>query len=195
MAKFSLSDITPTPAQHTTTDSMLCAAYLSSHELRVSGLHDLCGRLPLPGELMMLWTLKQFNAFTFIPYIIQYSGPIRELAFSTYSLSTKVIDSLVVLLDKGMIDRVHITISDSVKFRIPRVVDHLSSLMATRGEQISLLYGWNHSRVTLMRTDTGHYLVEGSGNFTENAQHEQYIFLNSVELWHFRKQCIHGLSG
>lgn len=194
MSRFSLDDIAPRPDPATSeTDRMLCTAYLSLHESKVNGLHDLCNKLPLPGEMMMLWTLKQFNAFTFVPYVIGQAGPIKELIISTYSISTKTIDSLIYLIDQGKINHLHITISDSVKFRIPKVVDHLHNLMLHRSHQMSLIYGWNHSKVMLMRTDAGHFVVEGSGNFTENAQHEQYIFINSEEAWHFRKACLYGV--
>lgn len=193
MGRFSLNDIATHKQATCETDKLLCTAYLTLHESKVDGLHQLCNRLPNPGELMMLWTLKQFNAFTFIPYTIGQTGTIEELIISTYSISTKTIDSLMALIDSGKIKHLHITISDSVKFRIPRVVDHLNNLLQHRSHQISLLYGWNHSKVMLMRTATGYYVVEGSGNFTENAQHEQYIFINSEDAWHFRKACIYGV--
>lgn len=182
--------VTPPPGER---DAMLCINFLQMHMHKINSLRDLCGRLPESDQLMLLWTLKQFNAFTFIPYIIQHSGVIRELAISTYSISSKVIDSLFALVDRQEVSHVHITISDSVKFRIPRVVDHLESLMQTRPGQISVIYGWNHSKCTLMRTDKGHFVVEGSGNFTENAQHEQYLFYNNPDAFAFRKQNIYGV--
>ena len=192
---FSIDDIKPRQLQQpeASADKQLCTAYLNSHEFKVSGLRDLCHRLPDPGQMILLWTLKQFNAFTFIPYIIQNAGTIHELAISTYSISTKGIDAIMLMVDRGQIGHVHISISDSVKFRIPRVVDHLNSLVTARPDKISLLYGWNHSKITLMKTDKGFYIVEGSGNFTENAQHEQYIFMNSEQIYNFRKECMDGI--
>lgn len=62
MSRFSLDDVAPRPDPATSeTDRVLCTAYLSLHESKVGGLQQLCNRLPAPGELMMLWTLKQFN--------------------------------------------------------------------------------------------------------------------------------------
>ncbi|HBZ67586.1 MAG TPA: hypothetical protein DEO70_12180 [Bacteroidales bacterium] len=194
MGLFSIDElkpcITPAPGER---DAMLSINFLTLHMQKINSLRDLCGRLPASDELMLLWTLKQFNAFTFIPFIVENAGIILELVISTYSISSKVVDALIALVDRGQVKHIHISISDSVKFRIPRVVDHLESLLQTRGEHISVLYGWNHSKCTLMHTDTGYYVVEGSGNFTENAQHEQYLFYNHPDAFAFRKQNVYGV--
>lgn len=190
MGLFDLSELAPKPVGQQT-DRILCTAYLNTHEFKVSGLRDLCHRLPDPGDLFLLWTLKQFNAFTFIPYIIQNAGFISELYLSTYSIGIKVIDAILLMVDRGQIGHVHLFISDSVKFRIPKVVDHLNSLLQSRTKQLSVGYGWNHSKITLIKTANAFYVIEGSGNFTENAQHEQYVFINSEQIFNFRKQCIY----
>lgn len=51
-------------------------------------------------------------------------------------------------------------------------------------------YAWNHSKVTLLRSSDNHFVIEGSGNFSDNSRHEQYIFLNSKKVFYFRKNWI-----
>ena len=37
-----------------------------------------------------------------------------------------------------------------------------------------------------MSTESGYYVVEGSGNYGENAMEEQYVFLNNKKVYDFR---------
>lgn len=158
------------------------------HNERISNVKDLCGRLPVPGEVMMLWTLNSFNAFTFIVYVIKHVGSIDELSFSTYSLNERILSSLCRWYDKGEIRKVNILISGSIRQRMPKVYDLLCSQSSARN--INIRYEWNHSKVILMRVGDDHLLVEGSGNFSENALYEQYVFLNDEKAYSFRLGCL-----
>lgn len=163
--------------------------YLAMHDYKLESLKELCGRLPEPGEFFALWTLKSFNAFTIIPYMIKTTGKIDYLVLSTYSINTRIIDSLCKKIDQGKIGHVKIFISDSIKNRMPKVVDHLNMAIQTR-EQISVHYAWNHSKITLIEAAGKFFVFEGSGNWSENAQHEQYIFFQYEKLYRFRLKCI-----
>lgn len=170
--------------------------FMKIHTAKVETLKELNGRLPQCGEIFFLWTINSFNAFTFIPYIIRECGFIDELLITTYSINMRIVDSLIRYIDKGKIKHVSLFISDSIKFRMPKVYDHLSALVAHRADVLKIFYSWNHSKVTLINAGGNFYDVEGSGNFSENAQHEQYIFLNSKEVYDFRKHWIKdGFSG
>lgn len=146
--------------------------------------------LPEQQEAFFIWTVNGFNAFTFIPYILSTSGKISELVISTYSINIKIIDSLSGYLKDGMIDSVYILISDSAKFRIPAVIDHLEQFGLSYKEKVKVRYAWNHSKVSLIRSGDHHFIIEGSGNFSENSRHEQYVFLNSEQIFNFRKKWI-----
>lgn len=158
------------------------------HAEKVRSLKQLVGRVPEPGEVFFLWTLNSFNAFTFITYIIKYFGTIRQLIFSTYSINERILTSLIRWYDKGSIDEIYICISDSIKNRVPKVNDQLQAF--ARSRNITIGYAWNHSKVTLIRTDTHHFVICGSGNFSENALNEQYIFLNDERIFQFYDDCI-----
>ncbi|MHC1707414.1 MAG: hypothetical protein AB9842_07820 [Bacteroidales bacterium] len=167
--------------------------FLDVHLARIENIRQLAGALPKEGEIYFLWTLNSFNAFTFIPYLVKSAGVIEELIISTYSMSTRILNALAHYLERGRVANVHILISDSVKFRLPRVNEQLTILCNQRPGQFVVSYGWNHSKITLLRTADSYYLVEGSGNFSENAQFEQYIFMNSRKVFEFRKAAIYDL--
>lgn len=165
--------------------------FIEVHQHKIGGMKELMNRLPAPGEAFFLWTVNQFNAFSFIPFLINNAGRIDELVISTYSINIKIIDALSSYLRNGLISNVYVLISDSAKFRIPTVIDHLEQFRISF-PGVTIRYAWNHSKISLMRCSNAHYVIEGSGNFSENARHEQYIFLNSKQIYEFRKRWIVG---
>jgi hypothetical protein len=172
---------------------ILVEKFLQLHERRIESIKDLAGRIPLEDEIFFLWTVNSFNAFTFIPYIIKECGVIEELVIATYSINIRIINSLIRLIDKQLIVSVVIIISDSIRQTNTKVYDHLLSV--TGPKPIRVIYAWNHAKVALIRAGGNFFDVEGSGNWAENAQHEQYILLNSKRVFEFRKnEIINGIN-
>lgn len=159
--------------------------YLLAHYQKLETLEKDLVRLPTLEEFFFLQTEKSFNAFTFIPFVCKYET-IKHLYASTYSISNKVVQALMDLHDAGLVDEITLLISDSMIKRNPTVIDNLRSVAASRGN-INVLFTWVHAKVCIMKTKTNHYIVEGSGNWNDNAQYEQYIFANSKGLFDFRK--------
>ena len=162
--------------------------FVQMHCEKVSSLKNLIGSYPMPGEAFFLYTLNSFNAFTFIVYIIKHVGRIEELTFSTYSLNERILNSLVKWYDKGEIGRINLSISDSIRHRMPKVHDQLEMHKSSR--EFAVNYCWNHSKITLIAAAGNHFVIEGSGNFSENAMHEQYLFMNDRKVYEFRRQCL-----
>lgn len=168
--------------------------FLRIHSQKIESIKHLTGHLPGENELMILWTIKSFNAFTFIPYIIKEVGPIEFLTVTTYSINRRIIDAMIRLLDKGKINKIELFISDSIKYRMPKVVDHLNGLIEVRGEQISIIYAWVHAKVTMIKAQDQYFTIAGSGNWGENAQYEQYFFLKNKQAYDFfRKEAVNEL--
>lgn len=188
MKFFSLSDLQPAAPKSNDKSEILRSKFLGKHFVKVESLKQLCGRFPAPGEAFFLWTLKSFNAFTFIVYIIKEVGTIEELSLSTYSLNERILTSLLKWYDKGEIQSIRITISDSIRHRMPKVYELIETQKKHRKMEVH--YTWNHSKVTLIRSGVHHFAVEGSGNFSENAMHEQYLWTNDPEIYGFRLACI-----
>ncbi|WP_162343217.1 phospholipase D-like domain-containing protein [Cyclobacterium salsum] len=168
------------------------AKFESKHLAKIASLKNLMGKLPEPGEAFFLYTLKSFNAFTFITYIIKNCGEIEELTFSTYSINERILSSLLRWYDKGSIRKIRMSISESVKHRMPKVFDLIE--LQRKERNFEVCYCWNHSKVTLIRSQGNYFVIEGSGNFSENAMHEQYVFVNDKQLFEFRNHCLMSLE-
>lgn len=160
--------------------------YLNKHYQTIKNLSEDLMRLPSPEEIFFLQTDNAFNAFTFIPLVAKSQG-IKELYASTYSINIRVIESLIELHDSGLIEQITLMISDGLVKRNPTTYDLLKSMISTR-PNIKVLYSWNHSKICCLKTEFNHYVIEGSGNWSENAFYEQYIFLNSQEAYKFRTE-------
>jgi len=193
---FSLDELTKKDEEKEEVGGKAVEKFIDLHTEKVKNIRQLTGRLPTEGEAFFLWTVNSFNAFTFIPFIIRECGIINEIYIATYSINTRIIDALMRLINSGKILNVHLFISDSIKYRLPRVYDHLDALCSNRKE-ITVHYAWNHAKIALIKAGDNFFDVEGSGNFSENAQHEQYVFINSEKIYKFRKEeIINGfLSG
>ncbi len=185
---FSLDEIKQTPVASDKSE-LEVTRFIDAQQHKIGGVKELLNRLPAPGEAFFLWTVNQFNAFTFIPYLIDNAKRIDDLMISTYSINIRIIDALSSFVRNNLVGNVYILISDSAKFRIPAVVDHLEQFRISF-PQVTVRYAWNHSKITLMRCDDQFYVIEGSGNFSENSRHEQYIFFNSQQIYEFRRKWI-----
>lgn len=160
--------------------------YIVQHFQKVANLENDLMRVPTPEEFFFLQSDNAFNAFTFIPMVAKHY-PVKELYASTYSISRRVIDALVELHDKGMIEQITLLISDSMIKRNPVTIDNLMAMASTR-PNMKIFYAWSHAKVCLMKTQDFYFVVEGSGNWSENAHYEQYLFANSKGLYDFRLQ-------
>lgn len=165
---------------------MYASKYLAFHFEKLKSLEENLVRLPTPEEIFFLQSDNAFNAFTFIPFIAK-RFPVKELHASTYSISRKVIDALVELHDIGMIERITLLISDSMIKRNPTTIELLMAMASSRSN-MKVLYAWSHAKVCLLKTHDYHYVIEGSGNWSENAHYEQYILTNSKGAYDFRMQ-------
>lgn len=174
-----------TEASEKTGDKIKCGQFLNMHSQKLVSLKDLIKRLPNENEIFFIETIKSFNAFTFIIYLIKEAGIINDLFIATYSINIRILNSLAKWIDKGDINQVHIYISDSIKQRMPKVVETMEGISTTR--DIKITYSWTHKKVICARINNDYYVIEGSGNFSENSAEEQYIFTKSKNLYEFRR--------
>lgn len=165
---------------------MYASKFLVFHFEKLKSLEENLKRLPTPEEIFFLQSDNAFNAFTFIPFIARHH-PIKELFASTYSISRKVIDALIEMHDRGMVEQVTLMISDSMIKRNPTTIENLMAMASTR-PNMKVLYAWSHAKVCLMKTHDNYFVIEGSGNWSENAQYEQYVLANSKGVYDFRME-------
>lgn len=188
MALFNFSNIAKTTEPlNDDTDKRLALKFQHKHFDKVKSLKNLLGRLPDKNEIFFLETTKSFNAFTFIVYLIKHQGKIEDLYVATYGLNSRIVNSLDNWMIKGMINKVHIYISDSIHHRTPKIADLIDSLALQRPKQIKVTYAWSHKKVMCAKINDSYFVIEGSGNWSENSSEEQYIFTNSKQLYEFRR--------
>jgi len=151
---------------------------------KVDSLKQLTRRLPRRGEIFFIETTKSFTAFTFIVHVLKAVGHIHHLYIATYSTNERIINALLRYRDRGQLESIHLHISETLRFRMPDIYQRLLDL---RDEGIlQLTFAWTHKKVTCMDTPQGAFVVEGSGNYGENALEEQYIFIQSEKVYEFR---------
>ncbi|MAR57246.1 MAG: hypothetical protein CMM93_08695 [Rickettsiales bacterium] len=160
--------------------------YLVAHYQKVANLEKDITRLPLRDEFFFLQSDNSFNAFTFIPWILKQKK-VQHLYASTYSINKRVIAALTELHAQGLVDQITLLVSDTMLKRNPATADMLAS-QARAFANLNVLFAWVHAKVCLLETKEDHYVIEGSGNWSENAYYEQYTFANSRGLFDFRKK-------
>ena len=184
---FGKKDITvETDNQKADEQSAFVSKYMTTENHRIENLKDDLARFPSEGEIYFLQTIQSFNAFTFIQKIAR-TYFIEELVATTYSVSMSVVEAIQEMQNKGQIGEVKLFISDSMMSRNPKVTDAIDA-WANQNASVKITYGWNHSKVNLVKTKDHHFVIEGSGNWGKNACYEQYIFLNNKEAYEFRRQ-------
>lgn len=166
--------------------SAFTSKFLNVQTHMVNNLPEDLSRLPEPGEIFFMQTMASFNAFTFVELISRLQF-IEELYATTYSVSLFVLEALQELQSAGRIGRIKLLISDSMRQRNPRICDALNAWAETDGN-VTIIYTWNHSKITLAKTEFGNFCIEGSGNWSKNAQYEQYIFTNDADVMELRKR-------
>lgn len=170
--------------------SAFTSKYLNKHLDLLENISEDLVRFPEPGEIFFLQTLQAFNAFTFIQKIAK-SYFIEELVATTYSVSMRVMEAMQELQNKGKVGKIKLLISDSMMSRNPKVTDSLDAWAQHNGS-VKIIYAHNHSKITLAKTKDHNFCIEGSGNWSENASYEQYIFYNDKEVYEFRKQLLYN---
>ena len=184
--KKDLEGDTNVPLSKTSKNEQWISKYLAKHFQKVSKLEEDLLRVPTADEFFFLQSESSFNAFDFLLLIVKRE-PIKHCYASTYSISRRVIESLIELHDAGLIEQLTLFISDSMIKRNPVTIDNLMA-MAKERPNLKVLYAWSHAKVCLMQTHDNWYCVEGSGNWSDNAHYEQYLFANCKGLFDFRQK-------
>ena len=167
-------------------NSAFTSKFLNIEAHRIDNLPEDLARLPEKGEIFFLQTMASYNAFTLVQMLSKLQF-IEELYATTYSVNLAVLEALQEMQKTGRIGSIKLLISDSMMHRNPRVCDAMNSWAQSDGS-VTIIYTWNHSKITLAKTEFGFYCIEGSGNWSKNACYEQYVFVNDQTVFELRKQ-------
>lgn len=180
------------------TSGSFLSKYLLAHYQKLQSVKQDITRLPERDEYFFLQSDNSFNAFTFIPVVLEQQSA-KHLMATTYSINKRVINALVELHKNGLVDQITLLVSDTLLRRNPLTTDLLAAVNREYAN-INVLFAWVHAKVCLIETNvpkngtgiskkdtkSNHYVIEGSGNWSENAYYEQYLFANSANLFTFR---------
>ena len=99
-----------------------------------------------------------------------------------------MVEALQELQQSGKVGEVTLLISDSMIKRNPVTIETLEAVVKSN-PNFKTKYYWNHSKVTLIKAvleeQEFNLVMEGSGNWSENAQLEQYTITNHPEVYDF----------
>lgn len=163
------------------------------HCRKAASLDDLCAR-PLEGEQYRIVTEKQFNSYALILSVLKDTD-IEDLWLSFYSINTPTAESLINLIEKRRIHRANLIMSVFfiAKKTPPKSIMTLKRFSETN-PNIRVAFVYNHSKVCAMRTSDGnHYVFEGSGNCTDNARIEQFVYENNRQTYEFHSSWMERL--
>lgn len=157
---------------------------LEQHQLIAKSLSDLCLK-PKPGEQWRIATEKSFNAFAFILHLLE-SEVIEQLHLAIYRINQPTVKQLIDLIDAGQIQNATFVISNFFnQTKKPELWAKWLCDYAEAHPRCKHVYLHNHSKVVCAKTASGFYVFEGSGNMSDNARIEQYLYENNEQAYNF----------
>lgn len=159
-----------------------------------NALTDLC-KEPAEGEQWRIITEKQFNAFALVLHLLQ-TREIEEMYLAVYRINEPTVSTLMEMIDKGKIRKATFVISSFFnQTKRPEKWAIMLKEYADGRENCHHVYTHNHSKVLAVRTSKGeHFVFEGSGNMSDNARIEQYVYEQSRETYEFHKKWMSELA-
>lgn len=163
------------------------------HTLKAKALKDLCIK-PLPGEQYRIITEKQFNAFAFLLTLLE-SEVIEEMYLAIYRINEPTVTSIIDYIVTGKIKKASFVISNFFnQTKKPEKWAIKLKMFCDENENCHHAYVHNHAKVVAAKTQSGFYVFEGSGNMSDNARIEQYIYENCEQSFLFHKNWITELT-
>lgn len=141
-------------------------------------------QIPKENSLTQIITQKQLNSFTIILAFIEKYGSIDFLQLMTYTIDEKTLFTLIELIEQKKIKRLQILMTETASFRIPKIYKLLKENFIER-KNCNLVFYWVHSKINLIQCGKEKYVIDGSGNYSQNAQVEHYNIFNSQKMFDF----------
>lgn len=144
------------------------------------------GRIEIPqkNSVLSIRTQSQMNAFSLFIQFIEKYGKIDFLQLQTYTIDEKTIYTLYDLLNNGKISSLQIIMTETATFRLPKIYKLLKDLFSEL-PNCNLCFYWVHSKIHLIKCGNEKFVIDGSGNFSMNAQVEQYNVFHSDSMFDF----------
>lgn len=155
------------------------------HYLAAKELADLCAE-PAEGEQWRILTEKAFNAYAFICHLLE-KGNIDELYLAIYRINLPTVTALTQMLDDGRIKHANFIISSffNQTKKPEQWALQLARYCADHPNTTRFVYLHNHSKVVAAKRGDDYFVFEGSGNMSDNARIEQYLYERSKQTYNF----------
>ena len=157
---------------------------------KVSNFKDIVGLELEQNTQYRLVTDMSFNAITVISYLLEYYK-IDELYIVVYRMNNKSFDYLKSIIEKDNIKTGFIV---SSFFRENKRYERWAKeikILSENTENVKTSFCNSHAKVFLAKTKCDRHIVfEGSGNLSDNARIEQYIFEDNKSVYNFHKKWI-----
>lgn len=162
------------------------------HYFKASNLNNLCP-IPKNGEQYRIITEKQFNAYALILALIEKSH-IDELYLAIYRINEPTVESIISLIEKGHIKKATFIISNYFnQTKKPEKWAKRLKEYCDGNKNCRHTYLHNHSKVLIIKQGENYYVFEGSGNMSDNARIEQYVYENNKQTYDFHKSWMEEL--
>lgn len=165
---------------------------MEQHELVAKQLSQLCIK-PERGEQYRIVTEKSFNAFAFILHLLQ-TEVIEDMYLAIYRINQPTVAQLIELIESGKIHKATFVISNFFnQTKKPEQWAKWLCDFAEKHPRCNHVYIHNHSKIVCCKTQSGHYVFEGSGNMSDNARIEQYLYENNEQAYNFHTNWMQSL--
>lgn len=138
-------------------------------------------------------TNNSFNAITVLEFI-KNNYNISEVYIAVYRMNLKSVTYLKEFIESNKVSGI-ILLSNFFREnkKYERWCHELISF-SNQSTKLTVKFAVNHAKVFAAKTECGKHIVfEGSGNLSDNARIEQYLFESNKETYQFHKQWIQSI--
>ena len=178
------------------------SVFLRSKERAYFDIHDgaeiLARRAELPQDGESLRAISYAGGFSSCSVVLWIASKvkIKQMFVSTLRVGKKEIDAIKDLHDDGKLDSASFVLcgiskeNKSLKGKDYGYTEYFEEKCAECG--FEWCYAKNHSKIILLDTSKGKFVIETSSNFNENPKVEQFCITKSDLIYNFYKSGIFG---
>lgn len=165
--------------------------------LREQTAADAIGKIPGPGEEVVLIMTGSFHGFDLLTALLDLAGPgvvAEELWVATLGFNRDQTDHLAELIDAGRIRRLTFVVSHMFTEKNADEYEYLAEVLEPRGQTLENTR--NHAKLLLLKLSDGRrVVVHGSLNFRRCHSFEQVAICQDAELFGFFRRFIRDAIG
>jgi hypothetical protein len=183
-------DLNQTPESETKSEYTARIKFEQINTLQVKRFQEIIGIEPEKGIQYRIITENAFNAITVISYL-QERYEFEEVYMAVYRMNEKAVQALTKFIDANNTD-FHVIMSNFFKEnkKYEAWANQLYEYCQSK-ENTHVAFISSHAKIFAGRTKCGrNFVFEGSGNYSDNARVEQYIFEDNEAAFNFHKSWI-----